>query len=89
MSVRRYEDHCPGCRPVLVDENDRPLPNGHPAMRAVLKAWETVPREERHALHNVCCQNSEDPRDLELAERVRQHLEAAVKSLPGRGRPLN
>ena len=67
MSLQRFDDSCPGCRPALLDlQTGLPLPDDHPAMLKVVALWATTTRAEREAFHHITCLNSRDPVDLAL-----------------------
>jgi hypothetical protein len=70
MSIKVYQDDCPGCRPVALDPTTgKVLPDDHPLMQRILRAWGQTTREQREAWHRVTCQNSRDERDMKLARQ--------------------
>lgn len=70
MSVKLYEDDCPGCRPAALDPMTmQVLPDDHPLMQRMLRAWAKTTRAQRVAWHNVTCNNSRDPQDMKLAQK--------------------
>lgn len=76
MSRLRYDDDCPLCRPVAVNmETGRPLPDGHPMMQALGRAWAKAGPLQRQAFHRVTCLNSRAPLDLALVRSLRLAME--------------
>jgi hypothetical protein len=70
MSIKIYEEDCPGCRPAAMDQTTgQVLPDDHPLMQRILRAWSQTTREQREAWHRVTCQNSRDPRDMQLCQQ--------------------
>jgi hypothetical protein len=71
MSIKIYNEDCSGCRPAAMDpKTGEVLPDDHPLMQRILRAWGQTSRTQREAWHKVnkvTCQNSRDPRDLKLA----------------------
>ena len=79
MSREKFDDECPGCRPVLVGPDTlKPLPDSHPAMVAIHRVWETTTRVEREAFHRATCNNSRDPQDLMLVHGITQRFQQAM-----------
>lgn len=82
MSWEKFEEDCPGCRPVLLDaKTGKPFDPDHPVMKKINAVWENTTPEERQVFHRVTCNNSRDPGDLGLmrglAERMRTALDEA------------
>jgi len=74
MSKLQHDDECPDCRPMLMDiKTGRPLPDDHPAMQAMQRAWLRTTLEQRQAFHRCTCLNSRAPHDLTL---VKQFLDS-------------
>ncbi len=74
-------DHCPGCRPALIDERGRPVPADSPAMLAVNRIWNTqTSYAERKAFIEVTVNNSRDPADLRLVQAVAAKFEAVKRA---------
>lgn len=73
-------DHCPGCRPALIDtETGRPLPADSSLMLAVSRIWASqTTYAERKAFIEVTANNSRDPADLRLAQAVIAKIEKAA-----------
>jgi hypothetical protein len=70
MPLHQHSDDCPGCRPVAVDGiTGQVLPDDHPLMLRMARAWAQTTYAQRVAWHNVTCQNSRDPHDLKLARK--------------------
>ena len=77
MSFEYFENDCPGCKPVLLDQKTmRQMPETSPEMQAVLGVWAKTTLEERQAFHRFTCQNSRTPADMavmsDLGERMRR-----------------
>ena len=78
MSLTKFDDNCPGCRPAIVDLATKAvLPDDHPLMIAMLKIWAETSIGERRAYHRVMCLNSRDPIDVYLVALVIKKLEAS------------
>jgi hypothetical protein len=77
MSLREFDDNCPGCRPAIVDiKTKEVLPDDHPIMRSMLEVWAKTSIGERRAYHRVMCLNSRDAIDLYLVDGVIEKLKA-------------
>lgn len=81
MSLDRFNDDCPGCRPALTNaRTGERLPVDSPEMRAVNRVWSTTTRAEREAFHRVTCMRSAAEADValffDLAERVKRAVSA-------------
>ena len=78
MSKEVFDDNCPGCKPALIDvQSGKVLANDSHVMILVNKVWAGTTREQREAFHNVCCNNSRDPKDLKLMEEISKAMEMA------------
>ena len=70
-------DHCPGCRPALMDMQGRVMPQDSPVMVALNRVWNTqTTYAERKAFINVTVNNSREPEDLLLAQVILQKFQA-------------
>lgn len=80
MSVDKFNDDCPGCRPALLNPTTKEVyPDDHPAMKAVLRVWDhDSTRAEREAYHEVCCGNSRDPTVLATADALVKKITTAL-----------
>lgn len=75
MSLQKFDDSCPGCRPAMIDvQTGEPLPPEHPAMVKVMALWATTSRAEREAFHDVTCLNSRDPGKLAVVSALFHRL---------------
>lgn len=65
-------DHCPGCRPALLDLiTGRPLADDSPEMLRVNKIWnEQTTYRERKAFIAVTVHNSRAAEDMRLAQNI-------------------
>lgn len=84
MSMKQFDDNCPGCRPVLVNaKTGKALPEDSPTMRVVLEfVWAKTTPEERRAFHRFTCLNSRDGHDVAIAASIARRIEAALKNVP-------
>jgi hypothetical protein len=70
MSIKVYDEDCPGCKPAALDPTTgKLLPDDHPLMQRILRAWGQTTRAQREAWHRCTCQNSRDARDMQLAQQ--------------------
>lgn len=82
MSIEKFDDNCPGCRPAILDVKTREvLPDDHPLMAKMLGVWATTTLGERQAYHRVMCLNSEEPSDLFRVRSIMDRLKATAKEL--------
>lgn len=80
MSREKFEDGCPGCRPVLLDQATmEPFAKDHPAMVAVMRVWATTTLEERQAFHDLTCLNHRDRKTVDIVMGINRRFEAAIK----------
>ena len=77
-------DHCPGCRPALLDAaTGQVLPEHSPLMQAVNRVWNTqTSYAERKAFIEVTLRNSRSAADLQLAAAVMAKIKRAMSSHP-------
>lgn len=80
MSLAKYDESCPGCRPVLVKLDGTRFAADSPEMQAVNTVWEKTTEAERRAFHDVCCVNSRAPQDIMLAGLVQQRILQALQA---------
>jgi hypothetical protein len=70
MSIKVYQEDCPGCKPAAMDmKTGQVLPDDHPLAQQILRAWGQTTLAQRKAWHKVTCLNSTDPLDLLLAQQ--------------------
>ncbi len=75
MSMKEYQDNCPGCKPMILDIHTmKPLPDDDPIMVAALEVWGRSTLEERKAFHDVMCNNSRTLENLRLAEGLTKRM---------------
>jgi hypothetical protein len=85
MSLSRFDDECPGCRPAMVDvKTKRLFADDSVEMQIVNRLWSATTQEERQAWHRVTCQNSRAILDLSLAKGFADRIEAAFAAERGR-----
>jgi hypothetical protein len=85
MSMKRFDDECPGCRPAMVNvDTGRLYPDDSVEMIAVNRLWAQTTSEERKAWHRVTCQNSRSLVDLSVAKAFADRIEAALRALPAK-----
>ncbi len=84
MSIKQFDDNCPGCKPVLADPKTmETLPDSDPAMQAINAVWATTTREQRQAFHNITCNNSRNAADIALVEPLMVDIQLALDALSG------
>ena len=82
MSWDKFSDECDGCKPAILNLNTGKCePDDSPIMLAVFKIWEETTLEERQAYHRVCCQQSKDSADIQVAIGIAKKIELALASL--------
>lgn len=82
MSYEKFQEDCPGCRPVMIDfATGVPLPDSHPIMQAILGAWNETTHDERAAFHRFTCLNSRDMTDLTLVHGINAKFKKATEVL--------
>lgn len=82
MSYKRYQEDCPGCRPVALDlQTGKVLSEDHPMMKALTKVWEAEGPLVRAAFHRVTCLSSKSPLDLALAQGYMQRAQAEASKV--------
>lgn len=84
MSRERFDDQCPGCRPIMLDvKTKKPLAADSVEMTIVNRVWSETSIEERRAWHRFTCQNSRAVEDLlhckAFSDRLQAALDAALK----------
>ena len=80
MSFAKYDDNCPGCRPVVMTLEGDVLPDTHPVMVAINDVWKETTSAERVAWHAFTCQNAKDTVTLAMISRLRQRMQSACKA---------
>jgi len=87
VSIHKFGDDCPGCRPALFDaQTQRRFGPDTPEMKAVDALWAETTKQEREAFHRVTCQNSRTPGDLRLAGGVVSQIKNAILELKKQAR---
>ena len=82
MSVDKFDDNCPCCKPALINmKTGLALPPESPIMQVVNRVWAESTLADREAFHNVCCLNSRTPADLTLALALNQRMKTALEKL--------
>jgi len=82
MSIERFDDECPGCRPAMMDVRTGKLfPADSAEMKIVDRLWRETTPEERRAWHRFTCQNSRALVDVQLAEAFGKRLEHALSAM--------
>jgi hypothetical protein len=81
MSIEKFDDNCPGCRPAILDlKTGKVLSDDDPVMAKMLGIWATTTLAQRQAYHRVMCLNSRDAVDLLLVRTVIDRFEATEKN---------
>ena len=77
----QFCDHCPECRPVLVDLTTKePLPEDSTIMRRVNEIWNNhTTYEERKAFINVSYHNSREMEEVKLATSVVDRIQESIE----------
>jgi hypothetical protein len=86
MSLDKFDDHCPSCRPLMLDmQTGQPLPDGHPLLAIVDEVWKEMSISERAAFHRFTCLNKRTPEEIAVMEtfgaRITDRYEASTKVL--------
>ena len=81
MALKKFSDHCEGCRPAVMDvTNDTIFPPDHPAMIAINKYWNNeTTYNQRLAWHAVTCLNSQKSSDLRVAEKLARRFSMILR----------
>lgn len=80
MAKHEFCDHCPGCRPALLNaQTGQVMADDDPIMIAVNKVWNhDTTYDMRKAFIEVTLHNSEDERDRSLAGQVISKIQDAL-----------
>ena len=82
MSFQRFEDDCPGCRPVLIDIQTREVMGDDTRqMQALLRVWSQTSRFEREVYHRVMCQNSRTAFDMAVMQEITARIQVAMRTV--------
>ena len=82
MSLERFDDECPGCRPTMMDvKTGRLFADDSAEMVAVSRLWGETTPDERRAWHRFTCQNSRAPADMILVKAFSDRVQAALTAL--------
>ena len=70
--THEFCDHCPGCRPALIDTTTgRPFADDSPLMVEVNRIWKwETTYAQRRAFIMITVHNSRAPNDLKLAQNI-------------------
>lgn len=81
MEDHEFCDHCPGCRPAVIDvQTGKPLPLDSPVMIAVNKVWNNeTTYDQRKAFIEVTLHNSREPELMRLTQEVNDKIQSALK----------
>lgn len=80
MSMKVFEDGCPGCEPAIIDPSTgKILPKEHPVMIKVMAVWADTTVDERQSFHNVMCNNSRTDRDMTLVKGLTDRMMATTQ----------
>ena len=81
MSLDKFDDDCPGCRPALIDvRTGKVFHSSHPAVQAVNRVWARTTKEEREAFHQVTCLNNHTPAVLGVVMRLTKEIQNAISA---------
>jgi len=82
MSLKEYQEDCPGCRPVIIDfKTGQRLPDDDPKMVVLLKIWREASHREKVAFHNVTCNSSRRDLDVRLARELMHKFQHHVNEI--------
>jgi hypothetical protein len=85
MSIKSFDDECPGCRPMMVDvKTGQAFADDSAEMVAVNRVWSATTLAERQAWHHVTCQNSLSIVDLQVVEDFSDRVETALLAAAGK-----
>jgi hypothetical protein len=70
MSVKKFELHCPGCKPVVIHPKLGKLPDDHPLMQVVMSVYNRFTLEEKTSFHAVMVLNSRERKDLAVVVKI-------------------
>ena len=85
MSRARFDDECPGCRPMMVNvETGQPYADDSAEMTAVNRVWSATTLAERQAWHRFTCLNSRSIVDLQVVKDFSDRLESALLAASGK-----
>ncbi len=85
MSLERFHEDCPGCRPALAEVNTKTgkltrMANDHPLMVAVNKVYDASSYEEKLAFHKMSCQNDTSDENMAVLKPLMSRMEEATAS---------
>jgi hypothetical protein len=76
MSLEKFDDDCPGCRPAAMDiETGERMPDDSAVMKLAFAWFETLNRSEKEVWHRCTCQNSRTPLDLWQFETLARDMQ--------------
>lgn len=76
MSRERFDEDCPLCRPAAINlRSGEIVPDDHPMMQAIDRAWAKAGPLHRQAFHRVTCLNSRSTLDLALVRELQQAMQ--------------
>jgi hypothetical protein len=79
VSIDRFEDDCPGYRPVLVDiKTGKPYADDSREMKAVNLVWSETTFGQRRAWHAFTCQNVRSLSVIAIVKPLTERIEAAI-----------
>lgn len=80
LDDHQFCDHCPGCRPTLLDiETRKPLEGDSPVMIKINQLWDHgTTYEQRKAFIKVTLHNSRSTEDMRLATEVIKRMQEAT-----------
>lgn len=84
MSIHEFCDHCPGCRPAIVNlSTGMRLADDSPTMIAIMSMWrKETSYAERKAFIDVTVNNSRASTDLRLAQSVNAKIARILEKNP-------
>jgi hypothetical protein len=84
MSIEKFDDDCPGCRPAIIDiKTKKVLPDDHPVMAAMLRIWaETSAPPARSVSGEHELPKKEYPSEAEVVAEVKARLANLLPGIP-------
>lgn len=80
MENHVFCDHCPGCRPAVLDvATGEPIPDTDPRMVEINRYWDKETSfEQRKGFIEVTLHNSRKPSDLAMFEQIARKIQKAM-----------
>ena len=84
MSLKKFDDNCPGCKPVVIDvKTKRPVAPDSPLGKAIEAVWVETTLYERECFHNFCCLNDLSEENYRVMTNISRRITEKAKALNG------